>query len=266
APLRGPDGTVASALVVCQDIAPVKALLRSREDWVGVLARDLQEPLAAVSGLVGLLRRLLEERGLPEEAAKMLRLIATATGHLNRLVADLVDACHVDMGTLGLNKQTIDLLALLRQTVESAHEAAQGRRVRLEIVETLPPIEADADRVRQVVDTLLLAAVQHGYPDTEIRIEANRQGDEALISVTTEGPGIPPDAFAQLFTRFYRSPSARKERVPHVGLGLYISRGIVEAHGGRIWAESTPQERTTFRFTLPIAPSPEGGEAVAPAD
>ncbi|MBI4493372.1 MAG: sensor histidine kinase, partial [Chloroflexi bacterium] len=105
----------------------------------------------------------------------------------------------------------------------------------------------------QELGNLLSNAAKYGSPSTEIRVEVARRKAEVEVAVANQGPGIPPEDLPHLFTRFYRARQARAERAAGLGLGLYISKGLVEAHGGRLWAESTPGQTTTFRFTLPAS-------------
>ncbi len=114
----------------------------------------------------------------------------------------------------------------------------------------------DPDRVHQVLDNLISNAVKYGRPDAEIRIEWLNRGDRLEVVVTNHGPGIPAEELPQLFSRFGRTRGARTHRTPGIGLGLYIARGLVEAHGGRIWAESVPGQSTSFHFTVADGASP----------
>jgi signal transduction histidine kinase len=116
----------------------------------------------------------------------------------------------------------------------------------------LSPVFADPLRMEQVLGNLLSNAAKYGQPGTEIAIGLDRRGDEIEISVTNHGCGIPSDEIPRLFDRFYRSKSQSRTNLPGLGLGLYISKGLVEAHGGRISVESMTGETTTFRFTLPV--------------
>jgi signal transduction histidine kinase len=113
----------------------------------------------------------------------------------------------------------------------------------------------DPDRIHQVLDNLISNAEKYGRPGTEIRIECLDRGELLEVVVTNHGPGIPADELPQLFSRFGRTRDARADRTPGIGLGLYIARGLVEAHGGHIWAESVPGATTSFHFTVPTASS-----------
>ncbi len=132
-------------------------------------------------------------------------------------------------------------------------EAMRGHTVRLEPPGPLPTVVADPVRVEQVLTNLLSNAGKYSPPRTEIVLEARVGPGEVTLSVTNAGPGIPAHDLPRIFSRSYRTSAARAGRAPGLGLGLYIARGLVEAHGGRIWAESEVGKRTTFSFTLPRA-------------
>jgi signal transduction histidine kinase len=149
-----------------------------------------------------------------------------------------------------------DLVALVRAVVERTAALTQGHPVRVDVAGEIPPLELDPERIEQILDNLLSNAAKYSYPTTEIVVEIERCGAAVEVSVTNQGDGIAPEELPRLFRRFYRTVEARAGQVAGVGLGLYITKGLVEAHGGRIWAESTPGQTTTFRFTLPTRSTP----------
>jgi signal transduction histidine kinase len=156
----------------------------------------------------------------------------------------------------------VDLTALVDTVAESMREQLGGHEIRV----VAPPgqyVWIDPDRVQQVLTNLLSNAAKYGYPGTEIRLEVAVRDDMVEVAVANWGRGIASDELPLLFRRFGRTRQARREgSTPGIGLGLYISKGLVEAHGGRMWVESEPGGLTTFRFVVPRAPR----EAQAPAD
>jgi signal transduction histidine kinase len=121
------------------------------------------------------------------------------------------------------------------------------------VVGSIRPVLADSARIEQVLGNLLSNAVKYGDPDSEIMVEVRQQDHEAMVKVTNRGPGIPADEVANIFTRFYRTRQARAGPTEGLGLGLYITKGIVEAHHGQMSVESIPGQTTSFSFTLPLA-------------
>ncbi len=126
------------------------------------------------------------------------------------------------------------------------------QKSKVEVRGDIPHVQADPDQIEQVLTNLLSNAGKYSYPDTEITVEVEPRPREVMISVTNIGPGVLPEDRDKLFTRFHRTRQAQQEKVPGLGLGLYIAKGLVEAHGGRIWVESEPGKYATFRFTLPV--------------
>lgn len=154
---------------------------------------------------------------------------------------------------------------LIEDVVERTAEITAGHPVRTAFRKDVPPVEADPGRLEQVLGNLLSNAAKYSHPDTEILVEAERQGDGVLLRVTNHGPGIEPENLERIFSRFHRTESALRGDAPGLGLGLYITRGLVVAHGGRIWVESKPGESTTFCVRLPAEHERRGAAGDGPA-
>jgi signal transduction histidine kinase len=167
------------------------------------------------------------------------------------MIGELLDISRLEARRMTLEKQPVDLPALVRTVVERAEVITGEHPVQIEVHDDVPAICADPGRLEQILGNLLSNAAKYSYPETVIRVELRRRAGEVQVSVTNEGSGIPPTDLPRLFTRFHRTLLSKEERIPGIGLGLYISKGLVEAHGGHIWAESIPGETTSFRFTLP---------------
>jgi two-component system, OmpR family, sensor kinase len=167
-----------------------------------------------------------------------------------RLIDDLSDVVRLDEGRIPLQREPLDLVALARECALAAEKQSEHHSVRVEAPGA--PICGDWDRVRlsQVVENLLGNALKHGAEEGEIVVQVEERGDEARLSVRDSGPGIDAQHVPHLFERFYQANA----RSSGLGLGLYISRILVEAHGGRIWAESWPGQGSTFTIALPRSP------------
>jgi PAS domain S-box-containing protein len=252
APIRD-DGAIVGGVVTLQDITPLKELARLREEWTSVVAHDLRQPVTTVSAYGSLLSR----HGDPTVRTRAGHILA-AVRRLDRMIADLLDFSRLEAHRMSLDLQAVELPPLLREVAERTAVEARDREVRVEVPPGLPPVRADPSRLEQVISNLLSNAVKYGFSGTPIRVSARTVGEYVELSVENRGPGIAPEDLARLFHKFQRS--RRVSRVAGIGLGLYIARGIVEAHGGTIRAESVPDETTTFRFTVPVAHD----EAVAP--
>ncbi len=251
APVRGSEEGPVGAIVAFQDISTLKELERLREEWSSVIAHDLRQPLSVVTFSASLLKKMLGEE-VSFDVWRTLEDILFATGNLNKMVNDLLDVSRLDARRLNLERRPVDLPTLVRGAVRRMVWMTGERRVRVEARGEIPPMLVDPGRVEQVLGNLISNAARYGDPGAEILVEAVREGEGVCVSVTNRGPGIPPEQLPRLFARFYRADEVREERSSGLGLGLYISKGLVEAHGGRLWAESAPG-LTTFRFTLPAS-------------
>ncbi|WP_437742381.1 PAS domain S-box protein [Sorangium sp. So ce1504] len=244
APLRDSAGKITGAIVAAEDISPLKELARMREEWTGIIAHDLRQPITTIV----LKATMLSKQSQSSDKAQ--HILASAT-QLNRMIDDLLDVSRLESHRLDLKHAEVDLPALIRATVERTADAMRGHRVDVEVLDGVPPLLADPGRLEQVLTNLLSNAAKYGAPETPIRIAVERRSGAVLVAVENEGNGIAPDDVPRLFTRYYRTREAKAGGAAGLGLGLYIVRGLVEAHGGRIWAESAPG-KTTFQFTLPL--------------
>lgn len=264
APVRQPDGRIIGAVTVFEDISSMKELERLREEWASIIAHDLRQPVAVIAGYISILERLLAQQATAdgEVTAKAVRHISAAARNLDKMVGDLLDISRLEARRLTLEKQKVDLPALVQAVAERAASVTPGHAVKVGVAGEIPILWADPRRIEQVLGNLLSNASKYGYSDTEIQVQVERRDGEVQVLVSNDGPGIPADELPHLFTRFYRARQSREERAPGLGLGLYISRGLVEAHGGRIWAESTRGKVTTFGFGLPVGvPPPDRSSA-----
>jgi signal transduction histidine kinase len=173
---------------------------------------------------------------------------------LNRMIEDLLDASRIEASRLKLERRAFALPPLVNDILARTPQLA-GREIHV-TAEQVPEVFADAARIEQVVSNLLTNAAKYGDGDSAIDIRIDRDGADVRVSITNEGADIEEAQLSRLFTRFYRTPSAEAGPRRGLGLGLYISKGLVEAHGGHIEVESR-QRHTTFRFTIPRAvPTP----------
>lgn len=248
-PVQGREGMPGGAVSIFRDISPLKALERQREEWTSVVAHDLRQPVSVIALALDALRNDLPE-GPPAEQEEPLQWIDTSVSNLRRMIEDLLDASRIEARQLRLERQPVDLAKQVQACVKRMEGQARGRTLRITAPEEAQTL-GDPLRIDQVLTNLLSNAVKYGAPQTPIDVELLQQEDELRVSVSNEGPGIPPEELPQLFRRFHRTPGSHKQATG-IGLGLYICKGLVEAHGGQLWANSTPGHRTTFSFSLPV--------------
>jgi PAS domain S-box-containing protein len=247
APIVGPDGTVLGVVIAFQDIATTKELERLRAEWNSVVAHDLRQPLGSILLCTQVLARATGDANL----LKYVERIRAAATRLNRMVGDLMDLSRLEASRLELARQSVDVTALVHAAAERARLETADRCFDVSDPGDVPEVCADPDRITQVLENLLTNAVKYGKAGTPIVMGVASEGGEVAVSVTNEGRAMTPDEITTIFQRFQRTSSAKRQRVQGVGLGLYITRSLVEAHGGRITVESSPAGETTFRFTLP---------------
>jgi PAS domain S-box-containing protein len=237
------NGEVQGAVVVFEDITPQKELERLRTEWSSIVAHDLRQPLNAIA-----VHAQLIAMGAPALEAP-LRRISQAVVRLNRMVQDLLDLSQLEARRMVLAQENVDLVSLVTRTVDLAAAQALDRHFEVRVYGDAPFVAVDPDRIAQVVENLLSNALKYGTAGTPVVVDIDTTGVDVSVAVINEGPGLDPADLPHLFNRFYRVEGGT--RVKGVGLGLYIARELIEAHGGHIVAESTPGEKTTFCFTLP---------------
>jgi PAS domain S-box-containing protein len=252
-PVSGSEGERLGTVVVFQDISALKELEQQREEWISVITHDLRQPVTVILGYADRLARQLAHKGTPDQR-KAVDYARTAARNLNRMIGDLLDVSRIETRRLTLRAKPVDLVSLIRAIAERSREVTQGHPIHLAISGEIPPIVVDAGRIEQVLNNLLSNAAKYGDPGTDIQLQIERSDAEVAILITNHGRGIAPEDLPRLFTRFYRTREAQMGPVAGLGLGLYIAKALVEAHGGKIQVESDPGQTTTFHLTLPLRP------------
>ena len=254
-PIQAEDGTVLSVVVTLQDLAPLEELERMRAEFLGIVSHELRTPLISIKGSTATVLGASPAPD-PAEMLQFFRVIDDQADRMRGLIAELLDHGRIVTGTLSVSPEPVDVASLIDQA-RSTFVSGTGRHtLDIDLPEDLPRVMADRARVVQVLGNLLSNAARHSPESSPIRIDAKREGVHVAISVTDKGRGVPPDRLSHLF-RKYAAPVGG-DRGLGAGLGLTICKGLIEAHGGRIWAESAGVGRgTRFYFTVPVAEEPE---------
>lgn len=229
---------------------------RMKDEFVLTASHELRSPLTSVQGFAELL--MLERENLTPKQAETVEIILDNSRHLVRLLNDLLDLARSDAGRLTIKPVPIEVAPLVEDAVRTmrAQTEATGQTMSQEIEPDLPWINAEPDRIRQVLVNLLTNAHEYSPHGASIRVTAARADDGVEIAVIDNGPGIPKEQLEQIFDRFTRGDAGLTQRVGGTGLGLAISKSLVDLHGGTITASSGPNGGSTFRIRLPItAPS-----------
>ncbi len=223
---------------------------RRRAELTSMIAHELGQPLTAISGYAQLLGR----PNVSEESRERARAsIVSQTSRLTRLVRDLSDAANLASGSFRVCRERCDLTALVREQAELAQNSTDRHTITVDVPETDVPVACDRDRIAQVLSNLLNNAIKYS-PGGEIEVTLRPEEGQVAVLVADDGPGIPSDYLKTIFEPYARlTHRDRANEAAGSGLGLYIARGIAQAHGGQIWAESYgPNHGATFTLTLPM--------------
>ena len=249
-------------LEVAATNAELRRLDSLKSQFVSIAAHELRTPLSSIHGYVEML--LDGDLGqLTEQQRESLEIVERSAGRLMGITRNLLDLTRIEAGKILLVLRPVDLGALVRAVVEEYEPelAERDHRVRVGQPSGLPRALCDEARAAQIVGNLLSNAAKYTLPGGAIHVRLDRDEQEGFlrVSVADEGPGISLEDQQRLFTRFFRGESSRQSGAPGAGLGLHITRSLVELHGGRIGLESQPGAGSTFTVTFPIADQKETG-------
>jgi K+-sensing histidine kinase KdpD len=230
-----------------------ETMARAREEVLGIVAHDLRNPISLIDAS---LQMLSEPNITPADREKFLAASTRTVKQMNRLVGDLLDSIRLETGHLSLETEVLSVPRVLEEAADSVRHLAEQRRIALEVHSPETPLQVRADRLRlmQVFNNLLGNAIKFTPPSgrVELRSWKGTEDGDVVFEVADSGPGVSPENRAHLFDRFWQ---ARRSDNRGVGLGLAITKGIVEAHGGHIWVDSEPGKGSRFRFTLSEPPA-----------
>ena len=252
-PVYAASGEIAGAIAIIQDITPLEEVEKVRSEFLGMVTHELKTPLTAIKGSAA--TALGTAR--PLDAAQVRELFEIINGQADRLrelVDDLLDMTRIEAGSLSIDPEPLDLRTVVEETLATFFRTVGLREVRLELPDALPLVKADRGRIGQVMTNLLTNAAKFSPSEAPITISAEQDPLSVTVHVRDEGRGIAREKLPLLFKKFSRLHEDNRQKLSSTGLGLAISKGIVEAHGGRIWADSVGEgQGTTFSFSLPIA-------------
>ncbi|MDC3962746.1 PAS domain-containing sensor histidine kinase [Polyangium jinanense] len=246
---------ISLGVIVSRDITEIRRLEEAREDVLHAISHDLRQPITVMMPAAQMLRRNLTRSQMDREVSVVDRIIGSAK-RLATLIDDLVDAARLDSGQLRLRAEPCDFLPLLRDIVSRAWTTQDQARLRIEPPpEDVRPVLLDPARFERIFVNLVGNALKYSPPEELVTIGIEARDAEIVAAVRDRGCGVQPDDLPHLFERYYRARSG--QRTEGLGLGLFIVRQLVEAHGGRIWVESEVGKGSTFTITLPFVPAPE---------
>ena len=237
--------------ITLSDVTQVHALQEQEQRMLYTVAHDLRVPATIIKGYLPFLLDLLPADRMTEQAHGIVAAMRRALHRMELMVNDLSESTYLRSGQLVLATEPVDLRAYLLDLLKHNAGLLDTGRLHLEIPAELPAVNADPDRLERILMNLLLNAQKYSASPAPIVISAHQQAAEIVVSVRDQGSGIPAEAQPHLFELFYRAESGRK--ADGLGLGLYITKMLVEAHQGRIRVESEVGKGSTFTFTLPVA-------------
>ena len=260
-PICSADGNPMSVVVTLQDLAPIQELERLRTEFLSMVSHELRAPLTSIKGSATTLLETAPDLD-PAEMQAFFRIIAGQADHMRGLISDLLDAGRIEAGTLSVSPESSELSSLVDRARNTFLSGGGRHTVLIDLPPDLPRVMADRRRIVQVLNNLLTNAARHAPESSPIRVAALRDGVHVVVTVTDEGRGIAPERLAHLFQKYTRMEDGGRE-LAGTGLGLAICKGLVEAHGGRIRAESDGiGHGARITFTLPVA-EPDAGLADA---
>lgn len=249
--------------------AEAQQALHVRDQFLSIAAHELRTPMTSILATTQLLLRQARraEHADPKEVRR-LHILADQTRRLNQLVLSLLDLSRLEAGQLTIERGPVDLAGLTRRVVEEMSLALDRHTIRCHCVEAAILVDGDELRLDQVLQNLLQNAIKYSPDGGTVEITVRREGAQAVVTITDQGIGIPPEAVPQLFSRFYRAENVGSRQISGMGLGLYVVREIISLHGGTIEVTSQEGAGSTFTLRLPLAPPEEqADEPVAePAD
>ncbi len=266
-PVRSEVDEIVSVIATVQDMTPLEDLERLRSEFLGMVSHELRTPLTTIKGSAATLLAASSTLS-PAEMGEFFQIIDEQADHMRSLISDLLDVSRIEAGTLSITPEPAVVAALVKQAIEAFLRDGARNSIEVGLPPDLPRIGADRQRIMQVLINLLSNASKYSYsPDqSAIRVSASLEDVYVAISVSDDGRGISAEHLPHLFRKYSRIDDEGLSRhIAGEGLGLAICRGIVEAHGGRIRADSDgPGFGTRFTFTVPTVDEASNGSATGP--
>lgn len=249
APLLTPDGRLLNIIATIRDITRFREAEEIKTTFISVISHELKTPVALIKGYVGTLRRddAVWDRSVVQDS---LAVIEEEADHLTELIENLLDASRLQAGALKINHADVSLEALARRIVERFRTQTSKHTFSMDLPADFPVIMGDEDRLGQVFNNLLSNAIKYSPDGGEIHIGGQVRPEQVVICVSDQGPGVAPEDIPHIFDRFYRSQQATRN-TKGAGLGLFLARAVIEAHGGRIWVDPKPGVGARICFSLP---------------
>jgi len=250
APLFDREGRLVNIIADVRDITRFREADEVKSTFISVISHELKTPVALIKGYADTLLRK-DARWDTETTRESLTVIVEEADRLNQLIDNLLDASRLQAGALPLEMDQVALDALAERVARRFRTQTRTHEIVVRFPPGFPVVVGDLVRLEQVLNNLVSNAIKYSPEGGIIEIGGRVLPDEVIVTVSDTGVGIPPDEQPRVFERFFRGTRERHQRTPGAGLGLYLSKAIVESHGGRIWVESYPGKGTAFSFAIP---------------
>ena len=241
------------------NLAGLERLNQLKSEFVSMVSHEFRTALVGIQGFSEI---LMDESTGPDDVKGLATDINSDALRLNRMISEMLDLDRMEAGKVRINPKPVDINALVRDVVDRARASSSAHEIRIDLDQALPIVNADPDRLIQVISNLVNNAVKYSPDGGEVKVGTALDNGQVRVAVSDRGVGIAPENISRVFGRYERFESNKTSKVVGTGLGLAISRQIIELHGGRIWVESKVGEGSTFQFTLPVR-IPSAAEAAA---
>jgi signal transduction histidine kinase len=249
APLISDEGNLVNIIATVRDITRFREAEEIKSTFISVISHELKTPVALIKGYVGTLRR--EDANWDREIVRdSLAVIEEEADRLTGLIENLLDASRLQAGGLSINPSDVDLNSVASRIAKHFQTQSIIHQIVVDFPEDFPVINGDETRLEQVLSNLVSNAIKYSPQGGEIRISGQVRPTQVIICVSDQGPGVAPEDIPHIFDRFYRS-SIAKRTTKGAGLGLYLARAVIEAHGGRIWVDPQPDTGGRICFSIP---------------
>jgi PAS domain S-box-containing protein len=252
-PVCDAAGKTIGMLAAAVDVTDRKKIDEQKDEFFALASHELKTPLTAIKGYSQMALLTVGASG-DERLVRMLRALDKKTDVLTKLINEMLDMSSIEQGELPLETQHVDLVQLVQAAINGLELTAAQFGVRYDLPDDPVMVNVDAQRIEQVLTNLVTNAMKYSGDSRQVDIAVVPGGDEVITSVRDYGVGIPAGQLELVFGRFFRAGNVSATRYPGLGLGLYISEGIISRHSGRIWVESTEGSGSTFYFSLPLLP------------
>jgi signal transduction histidine kinase len=233
----------------------VEDLSRLKDEFLSIASHELRTPVTSIKGYTQLAKMLIRENDL-NTSEEYLDIALDQIDRMSRLILELLDVSRIETGRLEIRREPIAWAHFVRDVVHRHHTAVSDRRFHVSVPDVTKIVTGDRDRLEQVLGNLLENAVKYSPDGSDITVTVDDRGDSFVTAVCDRGIGIPADELGQVFERFHRGRQVSSTNYGGLGLGLYITKQIIERHGGSIWVDSKEGQGTTFYFSIPVEDAP----------